>query len=348
MQLRKNALLLLALMPILAMALGCQAIDFRDPQTLAPVPPELEPPREMAMQSLPVYRIEPPDMIQIEVLKLVPLSPYRIESYDVLQINALDTFIDAPINGYYMVEAEGSVDLGPSYGTVRVIGMTVEEANRAVKDKLLQYLGEPQVSLQLSRASSLQPISGQYLIKSDGTVNLLKYGQVYLAGMTIAEAKIALENHLKSFLDSPEVAVDMVAFNSKFYYVITQGAGQGDSIVRIPVTGNETVLDAISQINGLSQMSSKNIWIARPAPAGANCQQRLPVNWDAIVQGGETDTNYQIMPHDRLYISEDKMIATTSFISRVTAPMERLLGFTSLIASTTRSTQLIGYRQTNY
>ena len=59
--------------------------------------------------------------------------------------------------------------------------------------------------------------------------------------------------------------MDVVAYNSKVYYIITQGAGLGDSVRRLPVTGNETVLDAISQIGGLSQVSSKNIWIARPS-----------------------------------------------------------------------------------
>ena len=60
----------------------------------------------------------------------------------------------------------------------------------------------------------------------------------------------------------------MFAYNSKVYYVITEGAGQGDLVARLPITGNETVLDAISQINGLSRLSSKNIWIARPTPSG--------------------------------------------------------------------------------
>ncbi len=336
------------LLVVLAMMFGCQAIDFRDPQTLVPVPPELEPPREMSMQSLPIYRLEPPDVIQIEVLKLVPLPPYRLEAYDVLQVNALDPLIDQPINGYYMVEAEGTVDLGASYGTVRVVGMTVDEAKNAISRKLYEMLANPAVSVQLGRASGLQPITGQYLIAPDGTVNLRKYGQVHLAGKTLVEAKMAVENHLKTFLDSPEVSLDILAYNSKTYYVITQGAGQGDSVVRLPITGNETVLDAVSQINGLSQVSSKKIWIARPAPANSGCEQILPIEWNAIAMGAQTATNYQILPGDRLFIAEDCAIATTSFVGKLIGPLQGALGFTSLIASTTRSTQLIGYRRTTY
>ena len=108
----------------------------------------------------------------------------------------------------------------------------------------------------------------------------------------------------------------MVAYNSKVYYVITQGAGLGDSVRRLPVTGNETVLDAISQINGLSQVSSKKIWIARPAPHNFGCQQILPIEWDAITQGAQTATNYQILPGDRLFVAEDELVTFTTSWAR--------------------------------
>ena len=76
----------------------------------------------------------------------------------------------------------------------------------------------------------------------------------------------------------------MFAYNSKVYYVITEGAGFGDNVRRLPITGNETVLDAISQVQGFSRLSSKNIWIARPSPAG--CDQILPVDGTKSSSGG--------------------------------------------------------------
>jgi protein involved in polysaccharide export with SLBB domain len=245
---------------------GCQAIDYYDTTLERPVPPQITPPRELEMCSLPAYRIEPPDVLQIELLKLVPLPPYRIESYDVLQINVLGTLLDQPINNYYLVEAEGTISLGPAYGTVRVIGMTIEESTEAIMRQLQLVLRQPEVSVQLSRASGLQPITGPYLVGPDGTINLRQYGSVYVSGKTIVEVTLALEKHLTQFLDSPEVSVDVASYNSKTYYIITEGSGQGDNVVRVPVTGNETVLDAISQIQGLSQLSSKNIWVAPGQP----------------------------------------------------------------------------------
>ena len=38
------------------------------------------------MISLPAYEVEPPDLLSIEMLKLIPLPPYRVDIFDVLQI----------------------------------------------------------------------------------------------------------------------------------------------------------------------------------------------------------------------------------------------------------------------
>lgn len=320
-----------------AFMLGCRSFDLYDPADAMTAPPELEPPREMAMRSLPAYRIEPPDILQIEVLKMVPLPPYRVEAYDVLGINVLGTLVDQPINNYFLVEAEGNINLGPAYGKLRIVGMTIPEVKAAMESHLRKYLREPEVSVQLARASGVQPITGTYLVGPDGTVNLRQFGMIHVSGMTLAEAKVAIERHLSHFLDSPEASVDVAAYNSKTYYIIVEGAGMGETVVRLPVTGNENVLDAISQIQGLTRLSSKKIWIARPAPGGYGCEQVLPIDWDAIVQGASTETNYQILPGDRVFIAEDPMIAFSTLVGKVTAPFEQVLGFGSLTVSTVRN-----------
>jgi polysaccharide export outer membrane protein len=316
---------------------GHPPLDRRDPTLEQPAPPGIAPPRELQQVSLPAYRVEPPDVIQIEVAKVVPLPPYRLEVFDMVQIDVAGTFMDQPINNIYMVEADGTVNLGPSYGKTRIVGMTIEEATTALGKHLRQTLKQPEVSLRLAQATGVQPVSGDYLVGPDGTINLRHYGQVYVTGMTLAEVKVAVEKHLSQFLDSPDVAVDVVAYNSKVFYIVTQGAGTGDNIVRVPITGNETVLDAISQIEGLSPVSSKEVWIARPAPQGFGCEQILPVDWNAITQGASTATNYQILPGDRVFIAEDHTIALTNFVSKIIGPFERVMGFSSLSASTIRS-----------
>lgn len=434
---RALGILLLACVPAvtgcytLGTEVSVQALpNLDDPMHAPPVPPAIAPPREQAKVSLPVYRIEPPDEIQIEMLKMVPLLPNRLETYNVVQLQiskivpltpyrlqvydpvAIDvrgTLLDWPIRSTpkdggepRQVDTQGVVDLGGPYGKVRVAGMTVEEAQQAITEhlkkilkypevsvqlaqapsaqpaawneqvaadgtiKLLQYgslrvagmtieeakaaiekylsyfLQAPNVSVQLLQGSPIQPVNASYRVEPDGTINLRRYGTVRIAGMTVVQARLALEKHLSQYFDSPRVSVAVTGFNSKFYYVITQGAGQGDKVVKMQVTGNECVLDAISQIGGLSQLSSQNIWIARPAPPGFGCQQILPVDWVAMTEGGQTSTNYQILPGDRVFIQEDETLAWTALLGKVTGPIERVIGIAGLGASTVRNFQNLG------
>jgi len=327
---------------ILCTLIGCHSVDYYDDSLQQPVPPALEPPRERSMVSLPSYRVEPPDILQIEMLKMVPLPPYRIDIYDVLQIRVIGTILDQPIDGFYLVEGEGVVSLGPAYGRVRVAGMTIEEANAAITRKLSELLAKPDVSVQLAKTAGTQPSTGQYLVAPDGTINLRHYGLLPVAGKTVTEIKLDLQKHMSQYFDSPEISVDVVAYNSKVFYVITEGAGLGDNVRRVPVTGNETVLDALSAVNGLSQVSSTKIWIARPAPGGFGCEQILPVDYDAISRGGSSATNYQVLPGDRVYIAEDNITTFNTFLAKVTQPIERLLGVSALGSSTVRGYQVLG------
>ena len=297
-------------------------------------------PRELCKGILPTYTVEPPDILMIDAIHVVPKPPYNLSPLDVLGIHAAEAFSDAPIEGAYPIELGGMVNLGVPYGSVNVAGKDVEEARKAIEKHLAKHLKEPEVSVTLLDIAAKQQIAGEHLVGPDGTVTLGSYGSVPVVGLTIAQTKQAVEDYLSEFLQEPEVSVDVFAYNSRVYYVITQGAGMGDGVFRFPVTGNETVLDAISQINGLEQVSSKRIWIARPGRNSQGCNRILPVDWSAITQCGEVDTNFQILPGDRVFIAEDKLIAFDTNLAKFTAPLERIVGFTLL--GTGAATRLSG------
>jgi protein involved in polysaccharide export with SLBB domain len=316
---------------------GCTS--FLEPREPYPItPPEPSPhstvPRELDMVSLPPYVVEPPDILFIQAIKVVPKPPHRLEPFDAILIRVANAFADQPIAEAFFIDPEGNVDLGPTYGKVKVVDLTTEEAQAAIRRHLAQLIEDPQVSVSLAASAGVQQITGEHLVSMDGRINLATYGSVYVAGMTLDEARYAIEQHLSQFLDDPEISVDVFAYNSKTYYVITQGAGNGDNVVEFPVTGNETVLDAIANLGGISPVSSTRIFIARPAPNGVGCEQILPVNWEEISRGASTATNYQILPRDRLYIAEDPFIKFDALLTKYTRPFERLFGFVALGTST--------------
>jgi polysaccharide export outer membrane protein len=189
------------------------------------------------------------------------------------------------------------------------------------------------------------PITGPHLVRPDGTIGLGTYGSVFVAGMTIDQAKeqIALliqrrQTKLTMKQLDEGLKVDVAAYNSKFYYVITDGGGFGETVVRVPCTGNETVLDAISQIQGLPAVASKKrIWIARATPEGHLHPYVLAVDWRSVTECGSAATNYQLYPGDRIYVDSNKFIRADSYLAKFLAPIERLLGATLLGSSVVNS-----------
>jgi len=205
---------------------------------------------------------------------------------------------------------------------------------------------------QILKEQSPQPlkpqvISGPHQIKPDGTVHLGVYGSVQVAGLTLDEARDAIKGFLGYWFGySPEafaVSVDVLSMNSKVVYVITDGGGYGETVIRLPINGSDTVLDAIGNVAGLPPVASKrHIWVARRGPYGGpeGCpDQILPVDWHAITKLGDTRTNYQIMPGDRVYVMAKPIIRVNSFMQQILAPVEQALGITLLGRETVRSFQ---------
>jgi protein involved in polysaccharide export with SLBB domain len=315
-----NALLFAAGV-LLSLCTGCHTM----PQATAPCCAPM--PKELRKVSLPTYVIEPPDVLVVNTLRVVPLPPYRIAPMDTVILAVTGTKPDEPITGLFIVQPSGDIPLGFSYGTVRVAGLTLDDATTAIEQHLRTMLKEVQVNVALGQSKPMQQIVGEHMVRQDGTISLGLYGQVYVTGMTIAEAKAAIEEQLSQFLLKPEVSVDIGAFNSKVFYVITDGAGFGKQIFRFPIAGNETVLDALGLINGTPAVAAKNCaWIARPAPAVVGGKQILPVDLVAITEEGATATNYQLLPGDRLYIRADRMIALDNALTKVLTPVNRVFG----------------------
>jgi polysaccharide export outer membrane protein len=165
----------------------------------------------------------------------------------------------------------------------------------------------------------VQPISGPFQVRMDGTVGLGYWGSVSVTGLTIDQATEAVQRHLANMNTLKEeltsgatllVIVDVLTHNSKQYYIITNAekvitnAEKGEEVYSFPITGNETVLDAVAKVPGLAA-AKPSIHIARRTASGE--VQTLPVDWQAITQEGITTTNYQILAGDRVYATKKRL-----------------------------------------
>ena len=156
---------------------------------------------------------------------------------------------------------------------------------------------------------SARPVSGSFLVRPDGTVGLGQWGSVVAAGLTLEQAAQAVRAHVANThpqgvgAEDLTVKVDVLAPNSKRYYVITDGEGSGEQVFPFPATGGETVLDAVAHVPGLPEAAMKrSVWVARRGAHAGLPLQRLPVEWRAITEHGITATNYQLQAGDRVYV----------------------------------------------
>jgi polysaccharide export outer membrane protein len=345
MPLVRQALPLTGLLFLVSAMSGCHFIyPGRDPGGPIPsIPAEV--PRELCKTTLPDYIIEPPDVLSIEAISLLPKEPYRLRALDVVSIVATGSPEVESISGQYNIQPNGTIQV--PYGetvsedgdrvAVRVVGRSVEDVQRSIAAVLDKYYNASQVSVSIAELAAQQQIIGEHLVAPDGKVNLGTYGRVRLVGMTIEEARAAVEQHLSTYLEDPQISLDVLGYNSKVYYVVTQGAGLGDRVIILPAKGNETVLDAIGQVQGLDSNSSTRMWVARPGKNDCDGDQLLPVDWLAVTQRGDTATNYQLLPGDRLFVSEDKLVAFDTRLGKIIAPFERIAGFVALGTSTTQN-----------
>jgi len=180
------------------------------------------------------------------------------------------------------------------------------QARELEMTSLPRYVVEPPDELDIT-VKPLPPDWGlaTFVVQQDGMVDLGHYGDVHVTGLTLEqiEHKIAeqlMYNDIKRGREPQEpyrVSVRLGTSQSKYYYVMGTVASEG----RYPIKGHETVLDAILQAGLKSNSLPEKAYLARPHPIGGG-EQVLRIDWCGIRDRGETLTNYQLFPGDRVVV----------------------------------------------
>ena len=162
-------------------------------------------------------------------------------------------------------------------------------------------------SLPRSRDESSDPaeLAGNYLVGADGRVDLRRYGTVSVAGKTLSDARLVIEEHLRHWFDSPAVSLDVVSYNSKCAYVVFQ-TEDGDYVYRLPVNNSSTVASVILQVEGAAARAAKgSVWLSRPISDASSLRAEVKqIDWQAIVERGSVEANLPLTPGDRIFIGD--------------------------------------------
>jgi protein involved in polysaccharide export with SLBB domain len=142
-------------------------------------------------------------------------------------------------------------------------------------------------------------LPGDLTVRADGTVDLGRYGRLEASGRTIDQVRGDVVKRLKDESGEPiPVNVSLVEPSGQNFYVI----GEVNSPGAYPLKGHETTLDGIIAAGGLTDRADRRaILLNRPTPP-EECRIVMPICYRHIVQLGDTSTNYQLQPGDRIYV----------------------------------------------
>ncbi len=192
------------------------------------------------------------------------LPPHRLQPGDTVLIEPVSLDRDLRLPADQTVLADGTIDLGP-YGRIVVAGQDLEQAESLIEQQIDFQTRE---QLETCRKAGCEP-------KSTGGVS-----------------------------DRPDEC-DSIAINVRLlepvhrYYVL----GEVNAPGAYNLSGYETVLDAIVTAGGLNNSANPcQILLSRPSEP-CDCRVTLPVCYREIVQLGNTASNYQLRPGDRIFVA---------------------------------------------
>ncbi len=227
-----------------------------------------------------------------------PLANYFVEVGDTVFVEAVSFDANIRLPGDQIVKPDGSISIG-EFGNFNAANKTTEQIqleiqaliNSKVRSALEQEFAEETVREQKYEETAERP----ELESSDDEEDELDDS----ISEREQERRAALDLRIAEQIKRNKVSVRLVNWESKKIYVL----GEVNSPGFFGYTGHQTVLDAIVEAGGLtSKANHHQIIVARPSSCGS-CRTVMKVCYDQIVQLGDTSTNYQLMPGDRVFVS---------------------------------------------
>ncbi|MCL2469970.1 MAG: polysaccharide export protein [Alphaproteobacteria bacterium] len=136
----------------------------------------------------------------------------------------------------------------------------------------------------------------ELVVLSDGTVTFPLAGTVAVAGQTIAQAQQLIKKRLKSAIPDATVTIMVRSPAGHKVSVLGQVARPGDVII----TGNMTVMQALSNVGGLTPYASEGKIIILREVDGKKTSINYP--YKAIAAGRKLDEDLRLLPGDVIVV----------------------------------------------
>jgi polysaccharide biosynthesis/export protein len=141
-------------------------------------------------------------------------------------------------------------------------------------------------------------------VGDDGMINMPPLGKIQVTGLTLTQVeqkvKVMLESRL---LQKADVSVDLIEAGSKPISVIGAVTKPG----RIGITGNISLMQAITAAGGLAPGYGRTLYVLRTASNGLT--EQISVDVDDLMVNGNSDINLPLRANDVINVPIEQMIS---------------------------------------
>ncbi|MBN1803771.1 MAG: polysaccharide biosynthesis/export family protein [Sedimentisphaerales bacterium] len=187
-----------------------------------------------------------------------------------------------------------------------------------------RYVLQPPDQIVIN-CSEVPEIHGQaHLIRPDGKISFEDIGEVEAAGRTPEQLANIIRGKVMEFYklegDNP-VAVRIISYQSKKYYVLGQVAAPGPKVF----SGRDTVFSALAFAQPTILAWADRIQVIRPSRDENVKAKIFEVNWDRMAAHGEQSKDVLLQEGDVIYVPPTILAAVAMKIEEFIRPLGRAL-----------------------
>src|SRR3954453_5868384 len=140
-------------------------------------------------------------------------------------------------------------------------------------------------------------------VSDDGRITMPLLGKVEVSGLTPAELEARLKSLLEAkYINKADVTVTVLEAGSKPISVIGAVTRPG----RIGITGNISLIQAITQAGGLASGYGRTLYVLRTAANGLT--EQIAIDIDDLMVNGNPDLNLPLRANDVINVPIDSSI----------------------------------------
>ena len=192
------------------------------------------------------------------------------------------------------------------------------------------YILQPPDEVEVHCAKVPELHDRRQRIRPDGKVSFEGIGEIQAAGRTCEQVVEEMKQKIAALYtlvgDKP-IDVQLVAYQSKYYYVLGQVHLYGPKVY----TGRDTVLDAVAWAQPNPMAWVERIQVIRPAKDETGKAKIFEVNFDRLAAHGDTSKNVLLEEGDIVYVPATVLSAMAMKVEEVIRPIARAFSGVNIV-----------------